>query len=62
MNRARSATVQNDCMQLQNAIKGFYNEYYAYPVRGDSEGPYETNSDLMDVLSFTVGARRYVSI
>ena len=50
MNRARSATVQNDCMQLQNAIKGFYNEYYAYPVRGDSEGPYETDSDLMDVL------------
>ena len=50
MNRARKATCQNDCMQLQNAIKGFYNEYYAYPVRGDSEGPYETDGDLMDVL------------
>ncbi len=52
MNKARSASAQNDCMQIQNAIKAFYNEYYHYPVRGDSEGPYQTDgaSAIMDVL------------
>ncbi len=50
MNKARSASAQNDCMQLQNAIKGFYNEYYQYPVDGNSEGPYKTDGSLMDVL------------
>lgn len=52
MNKARSASAQNDCMQIQNAIKGYYNEYYNYPVRGESEGPYQSDgaSAIMDVI------------
>ena len=50
MNKARAATAKNDCMQLQNAIKAYYNEYYAYPARGDSEGPYETDASLLDII------------
>ena len=52
MNKARAASAQNDCMQIQNAIKAFYNEYFYYPARGDSEGPYTTDgsSSIMDVL------------
>ena len=50
MNKARSASAQNDCLQIQNAIKAYYNEYYHYPVSGNSEGPYETDGALMDVI------------
>ncbi|MGY8689840.1 MAG: type II secretion system protein [Verrucomicrobiales bacterium] len=50
MNKARSASAQNDCLQIQNAIKGYYNEYYHYPVSGNSEGPYATDGSIMDVL------------
>lgn len=52
MNKARSAAARNDCMQIQNAIKGFEAEYFTYPVRGQAEGPYRTDSSssIMDVL------------
>lgn len=52
LNKARSTSAQNDCMQVQSAIRGYYSEYFSYPVRGESEGPYKTDGDssIMDVL------------
>lgn len=50
LNKARKASAQNDCVQLQSAIRAFYNEYYRYPVSAQSEGPYKSDATLMDVL------------
>jgi|MDTC01.1.fsa_nt_gb prepilin-type N-terminal cleavage/methylation domain-containing protein len=50
MNSARKTSAQNDCIQIQNALKGFYNEYFHYPVSGSSEGPYKSDAEVMDVL------------
>lgn len=38
---------QNDCMQLSNAVRAFYQEYATYPVRGDREGPHRTDGTSM---------------
>ncbi len=56
MNSARKTAAQNDCIQVQNAIKGFYNEYFHYPVTGSSEGPYATDGEIMDVIMNVEGS------
>lgn len=48
--KAAIASAANDARQLENAIKAYYAEYYRYPVRADSEGPYESEGLLLDVL------------
>lgn len=48
--KASIAYANNDARQLENAIKGYYSEYFRYPVRGESEGPYQSDGLLMDVL------------
>ncbi len=44
---------KKDCVQLVNSIKMFYTEYNRYPVAGGGagEGPFDTNRQLMDVLT-----------
>lgn len=56
--KARNLSAKNDCMNIQVAIKAYYTEYNRFPASGNSEGPFNSDAQIMDVLMASDSAKK----
>lgn len=49
-NSMRRATAHCTCTQINNALLGFEHEYGYFPIQEESEGPFHSTRDILDVL------------